>query len=86
MVGKNTEDIELVKDNKTGHINYINTKLYKLYHIQRQFSTGCEHAVSFFCTDIFELLVEQTDLRYQKCLYKQAGPSCLPAIIIARHD
>jgi hypothetical protein len=28
MVGKNPVDIELVKDNKTGHINYINTKLY----------------------------------------------------------
>jgi hypothetical protein len=28
MVGKTPVDIELVKDNKTGHINYINTKLY----------------------------------------------------------
>ena len=38
------------------------------HHTQRQFSTGFYHIVLF--TDILLLLVEQTNLYYQKYLYK----------------
>ena len=38
------------------------------HHTQRQFSTGFYHIVFF--TNIFQLMVEQTNIYYQKYLYK----------------
>jgi len=47
---------------------------------QRQFYTGCYHIVFF--TDIFQQLVEQTNLCYEKHLSKQALPRSLPDITL----
>ena len=44
----------------------------------RQFCTGCYH-IGFF-TDVFQLLVKQTNFYYQKHLYKPAAPRFLPDI------
>lgn len=50
------------------------------HHTQRQFCTGFYHILFF--TNIFQLMVEQTNLYYQKYLYKQSPPHCLPDITL----
>jgi len=57
-----------VKKSESPHINKDSTLLYVLM---------------LFCTDIFRLLVEQTNLYYQQHLDRQAGPSCrLPDVTL----
>ena len=50
------------------------------HHTQRQICTGFYHIVFF--TNIFQLMVEQTNLHYQKYLYKQFPPRCLSNITL----
>ena len=50
------------------------------HHTHREFCTGCYHIV--LLTDIFQLLVEQTNFYYQKHLSKQAAPRSLPDITL----